>query len=109
MVTIDWDRIANSIAHDATLRWIYTDGDDHCVLGGLAVDYGVSLPEGESNESKIIDVGDFAARLSRATGLDILHLENMQWLNDYHSNVEKRREALLAWVERQRARIEKEK
>ena len=98
MVTIDWDRIANSIAHDATLQYRYTEGDNHCVIGGLAADYGVPLPGGSANTRRIGDLKTFPDALSRATGLNTRQLMHMQFLNDEYETVDLRRAALLAWV-----------
>ena len=104
-VKIDWDRIANSIAHDATVRGEYSVGDAHCVLGGLAVDYGVELPKGIRNGRRIERLVDFPAALAAATGLDRDQLVQMQDLNDAFFMVELRREALLAWVRIQRSGV----
>ena len=95
---IDWERISNSIKHDATIRYVYIDLDDHCVLGGLARDYGVDLPKSLANSSTIQSSGKFSAELSRATGLTYRQLGFMQRLNDKYATIAARRRALLAWV-----------
>ena len=105
MVPIDWERISNSIKHDATIRYSYTIGDDHCVLGGLAVDYGVALPEPSANNGSIGSLRRFPIALSLATGLDDFQLARMQYLNDDHDTVEGRRAALLAWVDDEKAKV----
>ena len=98
MVTIDWERISNSIRHDATIQYRYTVENDHCVLGGLAVDYGVALPEGDTNYWQLTRLTRFRDALSRATGLNTRQLMHMQFLNDEYETVDLRRAALLAWV-----------
>ena len=96
---IDWKRIRASIAHDATIAYKYTDGNDHCVLGGLAVDYGVPLPRGSSNTRRIDTLTVFPRKLSEATGLSESQLFDFQVLNDNYRTVAIRRKRLILWTE----------